>query len=85
MPEGKVYLVGAGPGDPGLLTVKGLRCIRQAQVLLYDALVNPELLDEAPEACECIYVGKRTGAASLSQDAIHALLVEKARGGATFY
>lgn len=55
---GKVYLVGAGPGDAELITVKGLRCIRQADVILYDRLVNPELLEYAKEGAQLIYCGK---------------------------
>ena len=83
MAEGKVFLVGAGPGDPGLLTVKGLRAVQQAQVILYDDLANSELLGEAPEGCEAVYVGKRAGFRSKSQEETCALLVEHARSGKT--
>jgi len=79
--NGKVYLVGAGPGDPGLLTVKGLECIRKAEVLVYDYLASPALLKYAPETAERIYVGKKGGDHTLSQEEINALLVEKARTG----
>ncbi|MFB3897955.1 MAG: SAM-dependent methyltransferase, partial [bacterium] len=58
---GKVYLVGAGPGDPGLITVKGLTCIRTADVIIYDYLANPKLLAQAKPDAELIYVGKKGG------------------------
>ncbi len=81
----KVYLVGAGPGDPELLTLKGLRCIRQADVILYDGLANPDLLEEAPEGCEVVDVGKRAGAGAhgreQQQAQINALMVERAKAG----
>lgn len=77
----KVYLVGAGPGDAELITVKGLRCLRRADVVLYDKLTNPELLQEVPEGCELIYVGKVRGNHHLPQEEINRLLVEKARLG----
>lgn len=78
---GTVYLVGAGPGDPDLMTVRGLRCLRRAGVVLYDRLVHPSLLDEAPPGAERIYVGKRRGRPGVGQAAIHRLLVEHARRG----
>lgn len=74
----KVTLVGAGPGDPDLITLKGLRAIQQADVILYDALVNEELLKQAPVSCTKIYVGKRAEALSTSQDQINQLLVDYA-------
>jgi uroporphyrinogen III methyltransferase/synthase len=80
-PIGKVYLVGAGPGDPGLITVKGRRCIEAADVILYDQLVNGELLDHAAANCELVYVGKRSGSHCADQGAIDALLIDKARQG----
>ena len=76
-PRGKVYIVGAGPGDPELITVKGLRLLQNAQVVLYDHLVNREILREAPESAELIYVGKTAGHHSMAQEKINALLVEK--------
>ncbi|NPV52717.1 MAG: uroporphyrinogen-III C-methyltransferase [Firmicutes bacterium] len=79
--KGMVYLVGAGPGDAGLITVKGLECIQQAQVIVYDRLVNPQLLNSAPEEAELIYAGKGPGLKGLSQDEINSLLVEKAAEG----
>ena len=78
---GTVYIVGAGPGDPGLLTLKGLRYLREADVVLYDDLLDSRLLDLVPSTCEQIAVGKRGGRKSPSQDAIHALLVDRARQG----
>ena len=76
---GKVYLVGAGPGDPGLITVKGLEMLRRARVVVYDQLASPELLKEAPPDAELIYVGKKAGAHALPQEEINRLLVAKAR------
>ena len=79
--RGKVYLVGAGPGDPELITVKALRCLRAAEVVVYDRLVNADLLDEAPLSARRIFVGKQPGRCSLRQEEINALLVEQARLG----
>lgn len=76
---GCVYIVGAGPGDPGLLTVRGMRCLQEADVVLYDELLNHRLLDLTRDDCERIYVGKRGGRRSHSQEEINALLVEHAR------
>jgi len=78
---GVVYLVGAGPGDPELITVKGLRLLREADVILYDRLAAPALLDEAKPGAECIDVGKLPQRHRLSQDGINALLIEKAGAG----
>ncbi|MDO3377882.1 uroporphyrinogen-III C-methyltransferase [Geoalkalibacter halelectricus] len=78
---GRVYLVGAGPGDPGLITVKGRDCLRRADVVVYDYLANPALLAEAPPAAERIYVGKSRGRHQLPQEEINALLAERARRG----
>lgn len=74
-------LVGAGPGDPGLITVAGLARLRAAEVVVYDALANPVLLAEAPADAERIDVGKRAKQHKLSQDGINALLLEKAQAG----
>lgn len=73
----KLTLVGAGPGDPDLITVKGVKALRSADVVLYDALVHPDLLQYAPDAVH-IPVGKRAGKASVSQDTIHQLIRENA-------
>jgi uroporphyrin-III C-methyltransferase len=80
---GLVYIVGAGPGDPGLITVKGLACLRRAEVVLYDRLVAAELLAEAPATAELIDVGKAPARQRRSQAEINALLVAKARAGLT--
>lgn len=77
----KVWLVGAGPGDPELLTIRGRECLTNADVIIYDALANPALLDCAREGAELIYVGKIAGNHALPQDEINALLVRKAREG----
>ncbi len=79
--KGSVYLVGAGPGDPELITVKGLECIRKADVVIYDFLAAPGLLAHAPKEAEILYVGKKGGDHTLSQEAINALIVEKASQG----
>lgn len=79
--NGIVYLVGAGPGDPDLMTVRGLRLLRRAEVVVYDRLVSPELLAEAPEDAELIYAGKAPGRHSCKQEEIHDLLVRHAREG----
>ncbi|WP_066071427.1 uroporphyrinogen-III C-methyltransferase [Neobacillus soli] len=81
MKTGKVFLVGAGPGDVGLITVKGLEAIKQAEVILYDRLANPKLLEFAPADCELIYCGKLPDRHILRQENINDLLVEKALGG----
>jgi len=79
--NGKVYLVGAGPGDPGLITLNGVAAIQNADVVIYDYLASPLLLEHARDTAERIYVGKQGGAHTLSQDAINALIVEKVRQG----
>jgi len=83
MKQGSVYLVGAGPGDPGLLTLRGRQLLQNADVIVYDRLVNPCLLAEASPNAEFIYVGKGPLDHTLTQDAINRLLVEKARHGKT--
>ena len=71
----KVWILGAGPGDPELITVKGLKTIQKADVILYDALVSTELLDYAPLGCKKIYVGKRKGHKEFPQEEINQLIV----------
>ena len=75
---GKVTLVGAGPGDPELVTMKGLAAIREADAIVYDRLVAPELLKEAKPGCELVYVGKASHSHTMSQSRINALLAAKA-------
>lgn len=81
MKNGTVYLVGAGPGDVRLITVKGKEAIQQAQVILYDRLANPRLLEFAPADCELIYCGKLPDRHTLRQEGINELLVAKAKEG----
>ncbi|NRD77701.1 uroporphyrinogen-III C-methyltransferase [Bacillus sp. BRMEA1] len=78
---GKVFLVGAGPGDIGLITVKGLEAIKRAEVILFDRLANPKLLEFAPANCEMIYCGKLPDRHFLRQNHINELLAEKALEG----
>ncbi len=78
---GRVYLVGAGPGDPELLTVKALRLLSQAEVIVYDRLVSAEVLDLAPRGAARLFVGKATGCHTLPQAEINRLLVDIARSG----
>ena len=80
-PTGKVFLIGAGPGDPGLLTVKGREALERADVVVYDRLAHPALLDHAPASAERIFAGKARGRQELTQDGINALLVQKAQAG----
>jgi uroporphyrinogen III methyltransferase/synthase len=79
--KGKCLLVGAGPGDLGLVTLRARECIEDAEVIVYDYLCNPEMLRWAPENAELIFAGKKAGAHTLTQDEINALLVEKTREG----
>src|SRR5437016_4837719 len=78
--RGIVYLVGAGPGDPGLLTVRGAELLRGADVVVYDYLSNPRLLNHCPQA-RAIYVGKKAAAHSFTQEQINALLIEHGSAG----
>lgn len=78
---GKVFIVGAGPGSDDLITLRGLRALQRAEVVLYDALISPQLLEQAPSYAERIYVGKRCGRHSMKQDEISRLIVSKAREG----
>ncbi len=79
--RGKCFLVGAGPGDLGLVTLRAKECIKQADVIIYDYLCNPEMLKWAPASAEIIFAGKKAGAHTLKQDEINALLVEKSVAG----
>ena len=79
--NGRVYLVGAGPGDPGLVTLRAKQCIENADVIVYDNLANPETLSWARDDTEIVYAGKEAGGAQLSQQDINALLIGKAREG----
>lgn len=74
---GKVFLTGAGPGDPGLMTIKGMQAVREADCIIYDRLAAPELLDEAKPGCEKIYAGKENHNHTLTQDEINQLLLKK--------
>src|ERR1044072_1713996 len=81
MKPGKVYLVGAGPGDPELLTLKGRRVLETADVILFDHLASEALLAFAPTNAERIYVGKKKADHALPQEGIHELLLQHARLG----
>ena len=83
MKKGKVYIVGAGPGDPGLITVKATKCLAEADVILYDRLVNRELLLYGKPKAEYIYCGKAPGKHYVSQEDIHQLLISKSIEGKT--
>jgi uroporphyrinogen III methyltransferase/synthase len=79
--NGRVYLVGAGPGDLGLVTLRAKQCIENADVIVYDHLANPETLSWARDDAEIVYAGKEAGGSQLSQQDINALLIGKAREG----
>ena len=79
--EGRVTLVGAGPGDPDLLTIKALRALQDADIVFYDELVSPEILDRARRDASRVPVGRRVGKPGIGQDAINRLLIEAARSG----
>lgn len=81
--SGKVFIVGAGPGDPELITVRGLHCIRTADVVVYDRLVHPSLLNEAPTDAEHVYVGKEADHHTIPQERINELLAMHALLGRT--
>jgi len=83
MPTGKVYLIGAGPGDPGLLTLKGKRCLEEADVVIYDYLVDQRLLAYARPEAELLYVGKKSGGDTVPQMEINRLMIERAHDGKT--
>src|SRR4051812_29011802 len=79
--KGSCFLVGAGPGDLGLVTLRAKECIERADVIVYDYLCNPEMLKWAPQNAETIYAGKKAGAHTLTQDEVNDLLVAKTREG----
>ena len=79
--KGKVYLVGAGPGDVGLLTVKGLRCLERAEAVVYDFHLNAQILNYINHDAEFIYAGKRGGHHAMAQGDINSMLIEKANEG----
>ncbi len=81
--RGTVYLIGAGPGDPGLMTLKGMEILEKSDVVVYDYLVNPRLLSYARRDAEIIYVGKRAGVKEKSQGEINRLLIDRAGKGKT--
>jgi uroporphyrinogen III methyltransferase/synthase len=83
MEKGIVYLVGAGPGDTGLLTVKGLRCLERADVVVYDFHLNAQVLNYINHNAEFIYAGKRGGRHTMTQDEINDVIIQKAREGKT--
>ncbi len=78
---GKLILVGAGPGDPDLISIKGAKALARADVVLYDTLSHPDLLDYAPPRAEQIYVGKKAGSSQNSQESTNDLIVRKANEG----
>ncbi len=78
---GRVYLVGAGPGDPGLITLKGLRCLETAQLVVYDRLLDPSLLENVPPSAKRVFVGKERGRQAMSQAEINQTLIDGAEAG----
>lgn len=80
--KGKVYLIGAGPGDPDLITARGIACLKEADVVVYDYLVSEAILAHAPDNVRRIYVGKKGGHASIAQDAINNILLSAYQDGA---
>src|SRR5437879_4220923 len=79
--KGTVYLVGAGPGDAGLLTLRGAELLQRADVVVYDALVNADLLRLAPKTAEIIYGGKRARDHAIPQEELNQLLIQRAKDG----
>src|SRR3954447_12561361 len=79
--KGQCFLVGAGPGDLGLVTLRAKECIERGEVIVYDYLCNPEMLRWASDTAELIFAGKKAGAHTLTQEEINALLVEKTGAG----
>ena len=83
MDKGKVYLVGAGPGEGGLLTVKGARLLKEADVIVYDSLIGDEILSSVPKTARMIFAGKSTGRHSLPQEEINEILLKEAKAGSS--
>ncbi|MBF0542163.1 MAG: uroporphyrinogen-III C-methyltransferase [Nitrospirae bacterium] len=81
MNKGKVYLIGAGPGDIGLFTIKGVKCLKKADVVVYDFHINSQILNYLDRKAEFIYAGKRGGRHAMTQDEINSVIVEKAKEG----
>ena len=81
MKQGKVWLVGAGPGDLGLFTMKGLQILQQADVVVYDSLVGQGVLSQIPRTAHCINVGKRASNHTMPQEKINEVLVQEAKKG----
>ena len=81
--RGRIYLVGSGPGDPGLFTVKGVERLKEADAVVYDRLAPERLLEHARPEAELVYVGKKPGEPSMEQEEINALLAELGRAGKT--
>lgn len=79
--NGKVYLIGAGPGDPGLITLKGSQCLENADVVVYDRLVSPNLLEGIKEGCKLVYVGKSVKDHTKTQDEINEIIFQEAKKG----
>jgi len=79
--NGKVFIVGAGPGDPGLITLNALEKLKQADVVVYDRLINNELLSFCSADCERVFVGKESGYHVIEQDKITEILINKSKAG----
>src|SRR5690242_2330861 len=79
--SGKVFLVGAGPGDPGLLTIRAAELLESADLVATDALVSPDIIARVPQSTEIVYVGKRSGAHSVPQNETNRLLIDEAKKG----
>ena len=80
---GKVYLVGAGPGDPGLLTIKAYNLLKKCDIVIYDALLNEEIINYVPDYTEKVYIGKSRHHNRISQGDVEKMMVEKAKEGKT--
>jgi len=79
--RGYVYIIGAGPGDPGLITLRGVECLKRSDVIVYDYLVSPYILNHAPSDARLIYVGKKGGDHTVTQEKLNQVLVDEASGG----